>query len=69
MEAALESFRVEKSAGNPAMATALACLKADFLEPDGDGPVRAAAFHPGGREERERVRQDMVTVARARLEV
>ena len=63
--AALDGFKAEKTAGNSGMATALACLEADFCDPDRDGPARAAAFHPGGAEERERVRQDMVTVGRA----
>lgn len=66
-EAALEGFKAEKNVGNSGMTTALACLEADFCHPDRDGPARAAAFHPGGAQERERVRQDMVTVGRALL--
>ncbi len=64
---ALEGFQAEKTMGNPAMASAMACLVADFIEADRDGPARAAAFHPGGPEEKERVRQDMVTVGRTLL--
>lgn len=66
-QAAFAGFHAEKSAGNTAMAAALACLEADFTEADRDGPARAAAFHPGGPEEKERVRQDMVTVGQALL--
>lgn len=66
--AALTGFRAEKSSANTAISAALACLKRDFSAVDQDGPARAADFHGGTREERQRVRQDMVTVGRALLD-
>lgn len=65
---AIERFKQEKKTGNPAMKAALACLENDFSADMQDGPLRAAEFHPGTPEEKERVRQDMVTVGRALLE-
>lgn len=62
-KAAVDAFRREATAGNTGYATALAALMNDFTETDKDGPVRAAEFCPGGPEQRERVRQDLVTVA------
>jgi len=37
-------------------------LQKDFSQPDQDGPIRAAEFHPGKATDRDRIRQDVVTV-------
>ena len=66
-EAAIAGFQAEVSENNPAFESAMECLRRDFFETNQDGPDRAAEFHPGGPDERERVRQDMVTVGRALL--
>jgi hypothetical protein len=66
-EAAVSAFRAEGDAGNPAYASALAALRADFSAIGQDGPVRAAEFHPGEAEDRERLRQNVVTVGRLLL--
>ncbi len=63
-EAAIAAFHAEASAGNSAFASARKCLRKDFIDPDQDGPARAAAFHPGSTEERQRVRQATVTVGK-----
>lgn len=65
--AALAGFKAEKTASNTAMEHALACLQNDFTEENHDGPLRAAEFRGGTEAERQRVRQDMVTVGRALL--
>lgn len=63
-ESALRAFRAESEAKNTGYASALATLRADFSEITQDGPVRAAEFFPGNKEDRERIRQDVVTVGR-----
>lgn len=63
-EAAIAAFQEESQKGNSAYEAALATLRADFCELDNDGPIRAAAFHPGGAAEQQRVRQEVVTVGR-----
>jgi hypothetical protein len=68
VKAALAGFRAEKSCGNTAMAAALDCLKRDFTAVNQDGPARAADFHGGTIEDRQRVMQDMVTVGQALLD-
>ena len=62
-EAAVSAFRAEKDAGNPAYTAALAALRADFSEANQDGPARAAEFYPGDAADRDRVRQQVVTMA------
>ena len=61
-KAAVSAFRAEKDAGNPAYATAVVVLRSDFAEAAQDGPARAAEFYPGDAADRERVRQQVVTV-------
>jgi len=58
------AFRAEQDAGNPAYAAAIAALRSDFSEANQDGPARAAEFFPGDAADRERVRQQVVTVGR-----
>lgn len=66
-EAAIAGFRDEATEGNPAYAGAVEALRRDFFEAEFDGPVRAADFLTGTVEEVNRIRQDMVTAARALL--
>jgi len=66
-EAAVAAFSAEKDAGNPAYAAAVGVLRSDFSEASQDGPARAAEFYPGDTVERERVRQQVVTVGRILL--
>ena len=66
-EAAVSAFRAEKDAGNPAYTAALTALRADFSEANQDGPVRAAEFYPGDAADRDRVRQQVVTMGRILL--
>jgi len=63
-EAAVKAFHAEGEANNSGYASALATLRADFSEITQDGPVRAAEFLRGMAEDRERIRQDVVTVGR-----
>jgi hypothetical protein len=39
-------------------------LRNDFSAVDQDGPIRAAEFHSGTRDDRDRIRQAVVTVGR-----
>src|ERR1039457_5198486 len=66
-EAGVVAFRGEKDADNPAYPAAVAVLRSDFSEANQDGPARAAAFFPGDVADRERVRQQVVTVGRILL--
>lgn len=61
-EAAVRAFQVEATTENTGYASAVVALRNDFLTASSDGPVRAAEFHPGSAEDRERVRQSVVTV-------
>jgi hypothetical protein len=63
-EAAVKAFHAEGEANNSGYASALATLRADFSEITQDEPVRAAEFLRGMAEDRERIRQDVVTVGR-----
>jgi hypothetical protein len=65
--AAIAAFRVEAKAGNTGYAFALTTLQKDFSDPDQDGPIRAAEFHPGNASNRDRIRQDVATVGRILL--
>jgi hypothetical protein len=65
--AAMKAFQAEAGMGNTGYTSALTTLRADFSAPDRDGPVRAAEFHSGNAEDRERVRQDTVTVGKILL--
>jgi len=65
--AAIEGFRAEEAAGNPAYRIATTVLEKDFLQPDQDGPIRAADFLGDSNTIREQVRQDLVTLARRLL--
>jgi hypothetical protein len=66
-EAAVAAFHAEAQAGNIAYPFALKALQNDFSELGQDGPTRAAEFYPGSQEERERVRQQVVTVSKILL--
>lgn len=66
-ESAVAAFRAEAMAGNTGYAFALEALQKDFSDPDQDGPIRAAEFHPGSAEDRARVRENVATVGRILL--
>ena len=61
-EAAIARFRAEAKAGNTGYAFSLTTLEKDFSNPDQDGPVRAADFHPGDASSRDRIRQNLAPV-------
>jgi hypothetical protein len=63
-KAAIAGFRAEADAKNSGYASAISVLQKDFSAPDQDGPVRAAEFHAGSAEERNRIRQDVATVGK-----
>jgi hypothetical protein len=65
--AAIKGFRAEEAAGNRAYQIATAVLEKDFLQPEHDGPIRAAEFLAASGSNRDRVRQDLVTVGRRLL--
>ncbi len=62
-EKAVAAFHAEANAGNTGYEFALATLRNDFSSPDQDGPIRAADFHPGNVGNRDRIREDVVTIA------
>ena len=66
-DAAVEAFVAEAEEDNPAYASVIEALKRDFMEPNQDGPIRASEFLRGTLDEAARIRQDVVTVARALL--
>jgi predicted nucleotidyltransferase len=66
-EAAVKGFRAEATAGNAGYAFALETLEKDFSALDQDGPIRAAEFHPGNADNRDRIRENVVTVGRSLL--
>jgi len=66
-EAAVAAFRAEAKAGNTGYEFALKALQKDFSDPDQDGPIRAAEFHPGSAGNRDRIRQDVATVGKILL--
>ena len=66
-EAAVVAFQAEAKAGNTGYVFARATLQKDFSAPDQDGPIRAAEFHPGDANNRDRIRQDVATVGRILL--
>jgi predicted nucleotidyltransferase len=61
--AAIAGFHAEAMMGNLGYDTAREALRRDFLESDADGPIRAAEFLRGTFDDRQRVREEMVTVA------
>ena len=63
-EAAIAAFRAEAAVGNTGYAFAMKTLQEDFSASDQDGPIRAAEFHPGNANNRDRIREDVVTVGR-----
>lgn len=65
--AAINGFRAEQAAGNPAYAIATRVLENDFSDINHDGPIRAAEFLGLSGSSRDRIRQDLVTVARRLL--
>jgi hypothetical protein len=66
-QAAVAAFHAEATAGNSGYGFARTTLERFFSEPEQDGPVRAAAFHPGNINDRDRIRQDVVTIGQALL--
>jgi hypothetical protein len=64
---AVVAFRAERDAGNSAYAAAEVVLRSHFSSADQDGPARAAEFYPGNAVDRERIRQQTVTVGRILL--
>ena len=62
-QAAVEAFRAEGQLGNSGYASAVAALKNHFLEPNAEGPTRAAEFLRGSIDDTQRVREDLVTAA------
>jgi len=64
---AVEAFQTDANTGNSGFASAIEALKKDFIDPKQDGPIRAAEFHPGNAERRDRIREEMVTVGRMLL--
>jgi hypothetical protein len=66
-QAAVAGFRAEATAGNTGYKFALRALQKDFVDPGQDGPIRAAEFHPGNADNRNRIRQDAATVGRLLL--
>jgi hypothetical protein len=66
-EAAVAAFRAEAKTANTGYAFALTTLQKDFSDPDQDGPIRAAEFHPGNASNRDRIRQDVATVGKILL--
>ena len=63
-QAAVEAFRAEEPLGNSGFATAAESLRRDFSSADADGPIRAAEFLRGTMDDRQRVREELVTVAK-----
>ncbi len=63
-EEAVAAFRREGAAENTGYASAVSTLQRDFAAIDQDGPLRAAEFLPTDAGGRERIRQDVVTVAK-----
>jgi len=66
-EAAVAAFRAEAKARNTGYEFALKALQKDFSNPNQDGPIRAAQFHPGNANNRDRIRQDVATVGKILL--
>ena len=63
-EAVLKAFRAEEQTMNTGFATAIKTLQRDFSRADADAPIRAAEFLRGTVEDRQRVRETLVTAAR-----
>ncbi len=65
--AAINGFKAEQAAGNPAFGIATRVLENDFSEIHHDGPIRAAEFLGQSGSDREQTRQDLVTVGKRLL--
>lgn len=65
--AAVTAFQAEAKAGNTGYEFAVKSLQRDFIDTRQDGPIRAAEFHPGNASNRDRIREDVVTVGRLLL--
>lgn len=65
--AAVAGFQAEARVGNTGFDSALQSLQSNFTDPRQDGPIRAAEFHPGNTDNRDRVREDVATVGRMLL--
>ena len=65
---AIQAFRAERNSGNTGFEHAVKALETYFVNEDRDGAIRAADFHPSGNDQRDRIRQDVVTAARLLLE-
>jgi hypothetical protein len=63
-EAAVAGFQAESAANNSGYASAIQALQNYFSASNQDGPVRAAKFHPGNPDDRDRIRQEVVTVGK-----
>lgn len=64
---AISGFQEEARMQNPGLASAIATIEADFCDPNSDGALRAAEFYPTSDEDRDRIREQVVTVGRALL--
>ena len=62
--AAIAGFQAEATIGNLGFDTAREALRRDFLDSNSDGPIRAAEFLRGTMDDQQRVREELVTVAR-----
>jgi hypothetical protein len=67
-EVAVKAFLAEAKEGNTGYEFALHSLRDNFTRIDQDGPIRAAEFS-GNVMDRDRIRQDVVTVGRTLLEI
>jgi hypothetical protein len=62
--AAIAGFHAEATMGNLGFDTAREALRRDFIDSNSDGPIRAAEFLRGTLDDRQRVREELVTVAK-----
>lgn len=66
-EAAVAAFRAEAKAGNTAYGFAVKTLQENFSDPGQEGAIRAAEFHSGNADSRNRVREGVATVGKLLL--
>lgn len=65
---AIQAFKGEADRGNLGYQFAIDALKNDFNSTDADGPIRAAEFLRGTAAESQRVKEELVTMAKFLLE-
>lgn len=65
--AAVAAFQAEAGSGNTGYEFAVRSLRNNFTDPEQDGSIRAAKFHPGSAGSRDRIREDVATVGRLLL--